>query len=95
MSTFNCLIYTIYIRKAYYKIPKNTFMNYRRNGPRPNLSPLKLPGPNRPQVPLPKRPHKNEEFMVKTKVTKLHLFTNMIVYYGKLACLFFLRHVYS
>ena len=36
LSTFKRLIYTVYARKAYYKISKNTFTDYKRNGPRPN-----------------------------------------------------------
>ena len=59
------------------------------------LPPLKLPGQKRPQVLLPKRPHKYELFMVKnTKFAELHYFTNMIVYYGILTCLTIFKDIF-
>ena len=74
MNTFKRLIYTIYIRKAYDKISKNTFTNYKRNGPRPKVPLLKLPQANRPQVLFPKRPHKYAQFIVKKKKYWIALF---------------------
>ena len=94
MSKFKRLIYTIYIRKAYDKISKNTFTNYKRNGPRLKVPLLKLPQANRPQVLLPKRPRKYAQFIVKKKNTELHYFTNMVVYYGILACLTIFKDIF-